>query len=207
MSVPARQRLTEAEYLEIERAAETKSEFFNGEMFAMAGASIEHILITSNVAGELRNQLRGRPCLVLPADMRVKVSDTGLYTYPDVVVVCGGARLEDGRRDTLLNPTLIVEVLSESTEAYDRGDKFAHYRRLESLQEYVLVAQDRPRIERFTRQGESQEWLLTEISDPQGRVTLTAIGCELALAEVYENVPFPEEKPLRRQEPPRDGAR
>jgi Uma2 family endonuclease len=202
----ARQRLTEAEYLEIERAAETKSEFFNGEMFGMAGARMPHILITANVAGELRDQLRGRPCLVLPADMRVKVSDTGLYTYPDVVVVCDEPQVEDAELDTLLNPTLIVEVLSRSTEAYDRGDKFAHYRRLESLKEYVLIAQDRPRIERFVRQGESQEWVLTEVSDPQGRVTLASIGCELALAEVYDKVPLPAENPLR-QETPQDGAR
>jgi Uma2 family endonuclease len=152
----ALQRLTEAEYLEIERTAEWKSEFFNGEMFAMAGATPEHVLIAGNVAAELRLQLRGRPCRVYPVDLRVKVSDTGLYTYPDVVVVCGEPRFDELRGDTLLNPTLIVEVLSSSTEAYDRGDKFAHYRRLDSLQEYVLVAQDRCRIERFLRQKEGR---------------------------------------------------
>jgi Uma2 family endonuclease len=201
MSSPAIQRLTAAEYLEIERAAERKSEFFNGEMFAMAGASPAHVLVTTNVAGELRARLRGRPCLTFSSDLRVKVSDTGLYTYPDVVVVCGEPRYEEPRLDTLLNPTLIVEVLSPSTEAYDRGDKFAHYRRLASLQEYVLIAQDRQRIERFVRQGESEDWLLTEVSDPAASVTLPSIGCELALVEVYDRVSLPEGGiPLRREE-------
>src|SRR5205807_4146795 len=120
---PALQRLTAAEYLEIERAAETKHEFFNGEMVAMAGASPEHVLITANITGALWAQLRRGPCRVYSVDLRVKVNDTGLYTYPDVVVVCGEPQFEAPRRDTLLNPTLIVEVLSSSTEAYDRGDK------------------------------------------------------------------------------------
>jgi Uma2 family endonuclease len=192
MATLARQLLTAEEYLAIERAAEYKSEFFAGEMFAMAGASEAHILITHNVAGELRTLLKKRPCRIYPNDMRVKVSDTGLYTYPDVAVVCGERHFEDGHHDTLLNPTLIVEVLSPSTEAYDRGDKFAQYRRLESLREYVLIAQDRPRIERYTRQAEGDQWLLTEVSGLQGSVPFVSIGCELALAEVYDKVEFPE---------------
>ena len=200
MTSPARQWLTEQEYLEIERAADVRSEFFAGEMFAMAGASLEHSLITANVTGELRAQLKRRPCRVVSADMRVRVSMTGLYTYPDVVVICEEPQLADEHVDTLLNPTLIVEVLSPTTEAYDRGDKFAQYRRLESLREYVLIAQDRQRIERYVRQSEGQEWLLSEISDPAGRVPLTAIGCELALTEVYDKVSLPEgENPLRRR--------
>jgi Uma2 family endonuclease len=200
MTSPARKWLTEQEYLAIERAADVRSEFFAGEMFAMAGASLEHNLITANVTRELGTQLKRRPCRVVSTDMRVKVSATGLYTYPDVAVICDEPQLEDARQDTLLNPTLIVEVLSPTTEAYDRGDKFAQYRRLESLREYVLIAQDRQRIERYVRQAEGQEWLLTEISDPEGCVPLTAIGCELALAEVYDKVPLPEgENPLRRR--------
>jgi Uma2 family endonuclease len=193
MATLARQRLAEAEYLEIERSAEFKSEFFAGEMFAMAGGSPTHNLIAGNVVRELGNQLKRRPCRVFPSNQRVKVSETGLYTYPDVTVVCGELRVDDERRDTLLNPTLIVEVLSESTEAYDRGDKFGHYRRLESLQEYVMIAQDRPRIERYTRRAESHEWLLLEVSDPRGVVVLPSVGCELALAEVYDKVEFPED--------------
>jgi Uma2 family endonuclease len=200
MSSLALQRLSAAEYLEIERAAEQKSEFFNGEMFAMAGASPAHVLITTNVTRELSTQLRARPCLTFSSDLRVKVSETGLYTYPDVVVVCDEPRYEEPQLDTLLNPTLIVEVLSPSTEAYDRGEKFAQYRRLDSLQEYVLIAQDRRRIERFVRQGESEDWLLTEVSDPEERIALASIGCELALAEVYDKVSLPEgSKPLRLQ--------
>ena len=198
MASLAVQRLTPAEYLAIERAAESKSEFFAGEMFAMAGASPPHVLITSNVTRELGNQLKGRPCRVYPSDLRVKVSETGLYTYPDVVVVCGEQQFDDKQHDTLLNPTLIVEVLSITTEAYDRGEKSAHFRRLESLREYVLIAQDRVRVERYTRRDESGEWLLTESSDPNGVVALPAIGCELALAEIYDKVDLPSEPlPLR----------
>ena len=151
MTSLARQRLTPAEYLAIERAADYKSEFFADEMFAMAGAAPAHVLITSNVTRELGTQLKGRSCRVYPSDLRVKVSETGLYTYPDVVIVCGEQQFDDEHRDTLLNPTLIVEVLSPSTEAYDRGEKFDHYSQLESLQEYVMIAQDRPRVERYVR--------------------------------------------------------
>jgi Uma2 family endonuclease len=131
--------------------------------------------------------------------MKVKVTDTGLYTYPDVMVVCGERRFEGERTDILLNSTLIVEVLSETTEAYDRGDKFAHYRQLESLQEYVLIAQDRQRIERYVRQAGSREWLYAECSDPLGTVPLTSIGCELALAEVYDKVELPGEGDAHQQ--------
>jgi Uma2 family endonuclease len=198
MSSAAPQRLTAAEYLEIERAAEQKSEFFNGKMFAMAGASPEHFLIATNIAHELGNLLRGRPCRVFASDLRVKVSETGLYTYPDVVVVCGEMSLEEPERDTLLNPTLIVEVLSPSTEAYDRGDKFALFRRRASLRQYLLVAQDRPRIERFARQGDTQEWVLTEASDAEGHITLLFPGCDLRLAEVYYQIEFPKDGPSLR---------
>jgi Uma2 family endonuclease len=187
MSLQIRPRLTVEEYLAHERAAEHKSEFFDGEMFAMAGASEEHVLIVANLTGELRAQLRGRPCRTYPADMRVQVSKTGLYTYPNVVVVCGEPLFEDEHRDTLLNPSLIIEVLSPSTEAYDRGGKFAHYQGLESLREYVLVAQDRCRVEQFVRQTEGQ-WLYSEVRDPGETIHLPSIGCDLALSEVYDKV-------------------
>ena len=140
MSSLPKARFTPEEYLALERQAEYRSEFFHGEIFAMAGASREHNLIAGNVSRELGNQLKGRPCETYQSDMRVKVSDTGLYTYPDVVVACGELAFEDDEVDTLLNPTLLIEVLSESTESYDRGKKFGYYRTIQSLAEYLLVA-------------------------------------------------------------------
>jgi len=182
-------RLTPEQYLALERKATTKSEYLNGYVYAMAGASREHNLIAGNIFGELRFQLRGRPCEVYVNDMRLKVSSTGLYTYPDVAVVCDGPRFEDTHLDTLLNPIVLVEVLSPSTEAYDRGEKFAHYRRLESLQEYFLVAQDRIRVEHYLRQGE--QWLLTELSDLDDVLHAVSIGCDLPLREIYAKVELP----------------
>jgi Uma2 family endonuclease len=179
-----------AEYLALERAAEFRSEYFDGRIYAMTGASRVHNLIFWNVGGELRSQLRGRRCEAYLRDMRIRVDPTGLYTYPDVAVVCGEPRFEDDAVDTLLNPTVIIEVLSDPTERYDRGQKFAHYRRLDSLQEYLLIAQSQVRVERFVRTGE--QWLLSEVGDLEGEVSLDAIGCRLALREVYDRVVFPE---------------
>jgi len=180
--------ITPAEYLEIERKAEIKSEYIAGRMYAMAGVSRAHSLIAGNLFSELHAQVRGRNCEVHSADMRVKISPTSIYTYPDIAAVCGEARFEDTHIDTLLNPMVIVEVLSPSTEAYDRGEKFAHYRRLESLREYVLVAQNKMRVEHFRREGE--EWILSEISEPEGTLHLPAIDCHVALAAIYEKVEF-----------------
>lgn len=182
----ARQSISAEEYLTLERQAETKSEYINGEIYAMAGASREHNLIALNLGSELRSLLRGRRCETYLNDMRVRVSATGLYTYPDVVVVCGRPRFEDGQADTLLNPTILVEVLSPSTEAYDRGAKFAHYRYLESLQEYVLVAQDRMQVDHYVRMGE--QWLLTAYSRPEEILQLPGIECAIPLAEIYAQV-------------------
>jgi len=181
--------VTPAEYLVLERRAREKSEYVNGRIYAMSGASRLHNLIAGNIFGELRAQLRDRPCETCVSDMRVKVQRTGMYTYPDVVALCKEPDLEDAELDTLLNPSVIVEVLSPSTEGYDRGEKFAHYRRLESLQEYVLVAQVIPRIEHFRREGE--HWVLTEISDSGGELTLSSLGCVLKLADIYDRVDFP----------------
>lgn len=180
--------MTETEYLAFERASERRHEFCAGEIFAMTGASEAHNLIAANVLVSLRNQLRGRPCRVYIADMRLKVTATGLYTYPDISVVCGEARFADDAFDTLLNPTVIVEVLSPSTEAYDRGRKFQQYRQLETLREYLLIAQNSPRIERYARQGDA--WLLSDIFVPDAVLELPVIGCALALADVYEQVTF-----------------
>ena len=178
---------TAERYLAYERASEERHEYLNGQVYAFAGASANHNLITANTLSSLHTQLRQRPCTVYPSDMRLKVSGTGLYTYPDISVVCGTPQFEDDQRDTLLNPTLLVEVLSPSTESYDRGRKFQHYRTLESLQEYLLIAQDSSRIEHYTRQPNGQ-WLLADFSQPEASLELTSIGCALLLADVYEKV-------------------
>lgn len=182
-------RLTPEEYLLLERAAEGKSEYLDGEMLPMPGASRQHNLITLNIGAGLHRQLRNRPCEVYASDMRVKVSATGLYTYPDVVVVCEEPQFEDARFDTLINPTMLIEVLSESTENYDRGRKFSHYRSVESLKEYVLVAQTERRVEQYVRHSDGK-WLYASSGDPSGIIDLTSLGCGLSLADVYHRVRF-----------------
>lgn len=191
MSRPAEQFVTAADYLALERQAETKSEYLNGHIYAMSGASREHNTIVFNLARCIGNQLDRKPCRGYVNDMRVKVSPTGLYTYPDVVVACGEPRFEDQHVDTLLDPTVIIEVLSDSTEAYDRGDKFAHYRALESLSDYLLVAQDKPRIERYSRQPDGR-WIYSVADGLDSRIEIAAIDCVLQLAEVYDRVEFSE---------------
>jgi len=175
------------EYLAIERKVEQKSEYLHGTMVAMGGASERHNLIVTNISRELSLQMNRRLCKVYANDMRVKVNATGLYTYPDVVALCGETRFDDQQRDTLVNPAVIVEVLSESTEAYDRGEKSENYRRLESLVEYLFVAQDRIHIDHYVRQGDNT-WLLSEASAPGDAVKLSSIECSLLLSEVYDKV-------------------
>lgn len=182
-------RMTEAEYLAFERASDIRHEYLDGHVYAMTGASRAHNLISTYTAASLINQLRGRPCEVYASDMRVRVSATGLYTYPDVTVVCGNPQFADSALDTLLNPVLVIEVLSPSTESYDRGKKFQHYRQLESLREYVLISQDSPRVERFLRQDDGT-WLLTDAAGLDASLELASVACTLALAEVYEKVTF-----------------
>ena len=189
MSTAAKRRLTPEEYLAIERDVPTKHEFYQGEMFAMSGASREHNQVTFNLAGSLHSQLKDRDCNAYVNDMRVKVSATGLYTYPDVVITCEKPKFEDSVVDTLLNPQAIIEVLSESTEKYDRGDKFAQYRQLPSLREYVLVSQERPHIELFTK-TDAGVWMLTEAIGLESSIDIPAIACRLTLAEVYSKVEF-----------------
>jgi Uma2 family endonuclease len=185
--------LTPEQYLEIERNAEFKSEYYQGEMFpmggpyAMAGPKFAHNVLVGNVVGELGQQLRSRPCAVCPSDMRVRVSQTDLYTYPDVVVVCGGPEFLDDRRDTLVNPNLIVEVLSPSTEAYDRGRKFELYRSIPSLTEYLLVASDRVHVDLYTRQPDGR-WLLTSASGLEESLELQSVSCRIGLGDLYEKV-------------------
>ena len=187
-SVPKR-RLSPGEYLAIERKAEFKSEYFDGEMFSMSGASREHNLIGWNIGGELRPQLRDRDCEAYIGDMRVKVSSTGLYTYPDVVVVCGERQFEDAEVDTLLNPKVLFETLSKSTEGYDRGKKSEHYRSIPSLAEYVLIAQDKPHVEHYVRQPDNQ-WLLSETDRLEDTILLPSIQCTLRVAEIYLKIEF-----------------
>jgi Uma2 family endonuclease len=181
--------LTAEEYLVLERQAEIKSEYIDGEMVAMSGGTSEHSLVTANLMGELRQQLKQRPCRVYSGDLRVRIPGTGDYVYPDVTVVCGEPLFEDGQRDILLNPTLIAEVLSPSTESYDRGRKFELYQTLDSLKEYVLVAQDKPRIEHYLRQ-DGHVWLYTDVSGLEISVSFASIGCQVPLAEIYDKVAF-----------------
>ncbi len=181
--------LTVEEYVALERSAERRSEYLKGEMFAMTGASIKHNLIAGNIFAELKQQLRKTDCNAFISDMRVGVPAAELYTYPDVVVVCGEPKLEDEYLDTLLNPVLIIEVLSKSTASYDRVTKFGYYRTIESLVEYVLVAQDQHKVEQYTKQPDGR-WLITDIGSPEARVELTSVGCTLALKDIYEKVEF-----------------
>src|SRR5450759_2338976 len=181
--------LTPEQYLEIERAAEFKSEYYGGEMFAMSGARRGHNLIVWNLARVLDRHLRNRPCEAYLNDMRVRVSATGLYAYPDTVIVCGEPQFLDATQDTLLNPTVIVEVLSPSTEAYDRGGKFELYRTIPSLTHYLLVSSERMSADSFTRQEEGG-WLLTGATLPEDAIDLPAVGVRFTLADLYEKVEF-----------------
>ena len=194
MSTAAKKtRITTQQYLAQERCAEFKSEFFDGVLCAMSGASREHNLIASNLNRRIGTQLEGRPCEVYISDMRVRVSRDRTYTYPDVVAVSDEPKFLDGEFDTLLNPSLIIEVLSPSTEAHDRGGKFRRYREIESLREYVLISQDHMLVERFSRRGE--QWLLTVLTGEAELLRLDSIGCVVALGDIYDKVKFFGEEP------------
>ncbi|MDD2724696.1 MAG: Uma2 family endonuclease [Methylovulum sp.] len=178
--------ITAKDYLKMERGTSSKSEFHDGQIYAMTGASREHNLVLGNIYRELSQQLKKRPCEAYVNDMRVKAAEARSYHYPDIAVVCGKPEFEDAHVDTLLNPTLLVEVLSPSTEAYDRGGKFAHYRKIPSLREYLLVMQDQPAIERYVRQGGA--WVLSEALGLDADLSLESIDCVLSLREVYDKV-------------------
>ncbi|MGH9759576.1 MAG: Uma2 family endonuclease [Blastocatellia bacterium] len=166
MSSQTEPRYTPRDYLALERRTEQRSEYFNGEIFAMSGASESHGLIVGNVAASLHTQMKAKPYKVYASNMRLKVSETGLYTYPDVVALCGEARFDDDQRDTLVNPSVIIEVLSKSTEGYDRGEKSAQYRKIESLLQYVLISQDKNHLESYVRQTDNR-WRMSEITQSQ----------------------------------------
>jgi Uma2 family endonuclease len=179
------------EYLAFERGTDARHEYLDGHVYAMAGESIEHSRICVNVAGELRARLKGSPCEVLSPNMKVATSPAGLFSYPDVVVVCGEPRFYDERRDILTNPTVVFEVLSPSTEAYDRGEKFLRYRtNIETLREYVLVSQHRPLVEHYVRQPDGS-WSYSSAGDLSEPIDLPSIGCRLPLSEIYDRIIFP----------------
>jgi Uma2 family endonuclease len=190
MSAATKHWISPEEYLARERRAEFRSEYYRGEVFAMAGASDEHCGIKDNLAREAGNQLKGGPCRVRTSDLRVKVHATGLYTYPDMVIYCDKPQFEDANVDTLLNPSVVVEVLSESTEKYDRGKKFGHYRQIPSLQEYILVAQDQPLMERFVRQPDGA-WSLTVFEGLASVFEFASVPVRVPLTDVYDGVEFP----------------
>ncbi len=188
MSLQPKPFLSLEDWLEGERAVlEGRSEYLDGEVFAMASASLEHNTIVMNIGSELRTQLKGRPCRVYANDMKVLIRSANAGKYPDLVAHCGEPELLDDRRDVLLNPGLIVEVLSDSTETYDRGDKFALYRQIPSLREYLLVSQGQVRMELY-RRGEDGRWTLTEYAGLEDRIPLESLDCTLALAEIYDKV-------------------
>ncbi len=186
----ALKRISIEEYLQRERQAEIKSEYFDGEIFAMAGGSLNHSLIAANFIGETRQFLKNGPCQIFTSDLRVKVDATGLYTYPDATVVCGQLEFDDEKRDTLVNPTVLVEVLSESTEKYDRGRKSHHYRQIPSLSVLVLISQEDLHVEWQTR-GAGDSWLLQERSGLEQSIDLEPLGISIPMAEIYRGVTLP----------------
>ncbi|HVN64015.1 MAG TPA: Uma2 family endonuclease [Candidatus Binataceae bacterium] len=183
-------KITEEEYLALDRAAEVRSEYFNGEMFAMSGGSMRHAQLQGNIFGELYNALRGGACRAYGSDFRVRVSPGRMYTYPDVTVVCGKPLLADERQDVLLNPVVIFEVLSPSTEQYDRGLKLQYYRRIESLSDYILVDQNQIHIEQYTR-GDAGVWTLRDYQNLEEELRIPSIGVALALGRIYDRVELP----------------
>lgn len=196
------QLYTVEEYLALEREAQEKHEYHAGRIYAMSRGSTSHATIIANLGGLLYAALRGRPCRSFTDALMIRVDATGLHTYPDASALCGEPRFAADETGVLLNPSVLVEVLSPSTEGYDRGRKFAHYQRLPSLREYVLVAQDEMRIERYVR-GTGDEWVLTVAEGPDASVALPSVVCTLALRDVYEHVVMPPPAPLRvvREEP------
>ena len=185
-SLGAQTLYTPEEYIALERKATLKSEYLSGEILAMSGASLSHTRITLDIATELNIQLRGQECEVVTNDMRVKTSPMVAYFYPDIVVFCGEPEFEDDTFDTLLNPVVIIEVLSPSTEVYDKGEKFEYYQQIASLKEYILVSQDKVHVEHY--QFQDMEWKLNTFHTLQDSLTLPSIGCQLPLRDIYTRV-------------------
>lgn len=190
MSAQPKPRYTLEEYFELERKSEERFEYWNGEIFCMSGVSPEHDQIESNLNFHLRAKLAGRDCRVFLANIRIKVPSAPPYRYADVSALCGQAQFEEiGGIRAVTNPTLIIEILSSSTEAYDRGDKFTHYQSIPSFSEYLLVAQHRPHVTHLVKQADGS-WLHNEYNDLAAVFRIVTLNCELFLSEVYENVSF-----------------
>ncbi|MFZ5470940.1 MAG: Uma2 family endonuclease [Myxococcota bacterium] len=186
MRLPSHHRYSWEQYLSFERTSNVKHEFFEGEIFAMAGGTPEHAALAAAVTGELHRQLDGKPCRPYSSDLRIRSVGSGLATYPDVTVVCGKPEYDPDAKDTLTNPTLLVEVLSDSTEAYDRGQKFESYRGIPSLMEYILVSHRERLIEVF-RRGEHNEWTRSE-ARTKAKARLESLGCELDVDKIYAGI-------------------
>ncbi len=185
-----RKFISETEYLKMESVSPVKHEYFDGEILQMAGASYEHNLATGNIFASLHSQLRRGNCSAVQNDMRLFVETAALYTYPDVMIVCGKPEIKKYKGlDSLLNPVLIVEVLSPSTADYDKGAKFDHYRTIESLREYVLVWQDKKRVARYTKQPD-ESWILRDFIGEEAEVALSSIDCRLSMEDIYDKVDF-----------------
>ena len=183
-------KMTPGEYLALERSSlDIKHEFFDGDVFAMVGAGINHNRININLAGELRNRFKAdnSPCEVLSNDMRVKIENN--YTYPDIVIFCGDAQFVDNKFDTLTNPVIIIEILSDSTEAFDRGDKFTYYRAIPALKEYILVSQKKYHVEQYIR-SDNGKWEYRSYESPDQMLNMESVNCDVLLSEIYLNVNF-----------------
>jgi Uma2 family endonuclease len=189
MTAQPQRSLTEEEYLALERASPIKHEYYAGRVYAMTGAKEPHNLIAGNLVAALHPQLRRKPCRIYSSDMRVKILRSGLNTYPDVVIVCGQPQFTDTVHDTITNPVVLIEILSASTERYDRGMKFEHYRTIDTLRNYILVAQDHYHIEHFARQ-EGGLWVFQEATDVSAELYIPSIECTMKLEDVYEKVDF-----------------
>jgi len=187
MAIQPEKKLTSEEYLAIERDADIKSEYFEGEIFAMAGAGRNHNLVEANIMRVLGNQLIESPCNVYPSDMRVKISRIDKYVYPDISVACDDEEFEDDENDTLLNPIVIMEILSKSTEAYDRGKKFEHYQYIDSFSEYFLISPNSYRVEQYVRRNK-RIWTYYLFQDEDDVINIKSIGCELFLRDIYKKI-------------------
>jgi Uma2 family endonuclease len=187
MSAQPTSLISADEYLAFERRQREKHEFFNGEIYLQAGASIAHNLITANIIGSLHQQLRDKPCTVLPSDMRIRTPRRRQYMYPDATIICGSPIFDDEQHDTIINPIVIFEVLSPSTEQYDRGRKFQAYRTISTLQEYLLISQTMMRVEHFKRHNDMM-WLMAEYSRSDQVIELASVSCRLSLGALYEKV-------------------
>lgn len=188
MSALVKRKFTPEEYLMIERKAQYKSEYLDGEIYAMTGASPKHNRITTNLVFLLESQLRKRPCNVYSSDMRVRTSRKGLYAYPDVVVTCGEEKFADDEKDVLLNPIVLIEVLSDSTENYDRTDKLFRYQQIPSLMAYLMVSQKKYEVTYYIKRNDGEEWSYRIVTDTEDNIKLDAIKCELSVKEIYAKV-------------------